>query len=182
MTRRRERLPSWLPWLTHWPATQERPPVVLGENIYPQALRGVRGGRATETLPCAPGFTQPGFLPTHSQWDLGRCCPAQGATGPEGALCWKFRGLLLNSRPGPVPGLPSPPGVICGPGGRGQDVRLVQRIQPSLGEGLGKGLGVKAKLGEGGVSGAESWEGCTGTGRGPGVRVPLKAPLPVQCP
>lgn len=56
--------------------------------------------------------------------------------------------------PGPVPEQPTPPGVTCGPGGRGQGDRLVQRMALSWGGGLW--VEAKAEVGEGDVLGAEN--------------------------
>lgn len=55
---------------------------------------------------------------------------------------------------GPVPEQSTPPGVTCGPGGRGQGVRLVQRTPLSWGGGVW--VEAKAEVGEGDMLGAES--------------------------
>lgn len=69
--------------------------MALGEDVHPRALYRAGGGQGHRKPPpsCAPGFTQPGFLPTHSQWDL-----MGGRVGEAGCPEQELRGLLLNSR------------------------------------------------------------------------------------
>lgn len=97
---------------------------------------GLRRAGTQEAPPsCAPGFAQPGFLPTHSQWDLTGGGMGVGDRGLPGTQCSQDRGSSMLEfqasvnraqrlapefqTPGPVPGEPTPPGVTCGPGGRG---------------------------------------------------------------
>lgn len=125
-----------------------------------------------DTPPCAPGFTQPGFLPTHSQWgaawnrvQLEQRKLCAGISGIREST--ELQGSFLNSSclaqywSCPVH-QGSPVAQEAGDGCQGgpEDPTFIGGVWVEDSEPRSSWEKV------GGVSGAESWEGRPGTGRG----------------
>lgn len=152
--------------------------MALGEDVHPRALYGTGGGQGHRKLPpsCAPGFTQPGFLPTHSQWDLmGDRLPGTGAQrlAPEFQI------------PGPVRGQPTLPAVTCEPGGRGWGWSRGCHFMRGWGD-LGRGFGAETEVEEGsglgvGLGGSNQHGEGAPEGKSPREPCPCTMP-PTQTP
>lgn len=132
------------------------------------------GGAGLQGPPSLSSRVQPTRLPAHPLsvgWGRGaggEVLPGTGRIWDRGSSVLEFQASNINRTRAPFEF--QTPGPVLG----------WSRGSTALGGGGGPGrrLGVKVKLGEGSVSGAESWEGHIGTGRRHRREGPLRAQYP----